>query len=554
MESTKIIVTHRGALEARYGTAAARVFKAVDRLIAADRKRGMTSKLVALDQAGDMAQFRCAPMGNAKEDWVGAKRCVDAIDAAIRPHYFLILGDADIVPMQPLTNVVGILLQPEGLGDDDAAIPSDLPYACDEPASDDPALFQGPTRAVGRLPDLPSARNPDLLVRLLRYAAEAKPLPPKRYARWFALSAMVWRSSTRRTVKRIFGDDSGLYLSPPQERGWSAARLAPRLHYFNCHGGNCDPGFAGQYPPNPDGTEGEQTDALEGWDLRGRVKPGTVVAAECCYGAKVYSTRREDAAKSAGRLPIPLQYLKQGAYGYFGSTTIAYGDVDGNDWADILCRMFVERVLAGCSLGRAALEARIGYLKHAKLNDPPRLKTIAQFHLLGDPSIHPVAARDAGVEAPVEMSPKARALVARARETHRQRSRREALKLKAASQTLVALGEEPPPSVASEFWAEATRRGLRSKLVRVFELKAAAAAAQRGEASPKLDRDFHRIVMLIERTKEELGISDEPSPKRAAKAGAKTRRAPYRRFPTYGGIIAIMRGDKIVKVKRIASR
>ena len=43
--------------------------------------------------------------------------------------------------------------------DDDNPAWGDLPYACDAPYSRDPARFVGPTRVVGRLPDLVGANE-----------------------------------------------------------------------------------------------------------------------------------------------------------------------------------------------------------------------------------------------------------------------------------------------------------------------------------------------------------------------------------------------------------
>ena len=107
MDETKIIVTHRGALEAKYGAAITRVMKAVDALVSADAGRGIGSRLVALDDRGDMAPFGVQPMGGPA-DRKGAKDAVDAIDLALRPHYILILGAWDVVPMQLLENEMGI--------------------------------------------------------------------------------------------------------------------------------------------------------------------------------------------------------------------------------------------------------------------------------------------------------------------------------------------------------------------------------------------------------------------------------------------------------------
>jgi hypothetical protein len=48
-------------------------------------------------------------------------------------------------------------------------------------------------------------------------------------------------------------------------------------------------------------------------------------------------------------------------------------------------------VLGGASLGRAALLARQRFVQQTAELDPVDLKTLGQFNLLGDPSIHPAA-------------------------------------------------------------------------------------------------------------------------------------------------------------------
>lgn len=91
-------------------------------------------------------------------------------------------------------------------------------------------------------------------------------------------------------------------------------------------------------------------------------------------------------------IPISQSYLRQGCYGYLGSTTIAYGPADDNGAADLLCQYFLQAVLGGASLGRAALTARQQFVAHTAQMDPIDLKTLAQFNLLGDPAVVPVAA------------------------------------------------------------------------------------------------------------------------------------------------------------------
>ena len=115
--------------------------------------------------------------------------------------------------------------------------------------------------------------------------------------------------------------------------------------------------------------------------------PGTVIAAECCYGAELYAPGR-------GQLSISGTYLQRKAAAYVGSTTIAYGDYEGQGDADLLTQYFIQFVLRGHSVGRAFLQARQKFLTVSR----PRitaigLKTVSQFLLLGDPSIHLVKRR-----------------------------------------------------------------------------------------------------------------------------------------------------------------
>jgi len=111
-----------------------------------------------------------------------------------------------------------------------------------------------------------------------------------------------------------------------------------------------------------------------------------VIAVECCYGAELY-----DPSDSGMQPGICSTYLRDGAYGYFGSSTIAYGPSEGNGQADLICQYFVDEVLGGASLGTATLRARHRFAQNYTHLDPVDLKTLVQFHLLGDPSIHAVA-------------------------------------------------------------------------------------------------------------------------------------------------------------------
>ena len=369
----KIIVTNRGALQAKYGAAGYRdIVSAVAALTAADKARGIVTRLVAIDDKAQMKRCR----GKAVTDRKSAsqnKRAIDAVFKALDPDYLLILGSIDVIPHQDLRNAAY-----EAGGDDDKLAYGDLPYASDAPYSTDTAKFVGPKRVVGRLPDLTGAKKPDYLVRVLQSAAAFTSRPPADYAPYFGLSTRTWRKSTAMSLGEIFGNDARLRLAPPSGPSHPASFLRTRSHFINCHGAESDPTFYGEdarsMPPS-----------LTTRALRGKVSKGTVVAAECCYGAQLY-----DSVTLALDMPICQQYLGAGAYGYFGSTTIAYGPADENGAADLIAQYFLLEILGGASVGRAALVARQKFVAQTGQMDPIDLKTLAQFCLYGDPSVHPV--------------------------------------------------------------------------------------------------------------------------------------------------------------------
>jgi len=552
--TTKIVVTHWAAIEAKYGTGASRILAALEGLVAADAARGIATTLVRLDRATDLAPFGALPMRDAR-DQEGAKRAVDAIDEAIRPHYYLILGGPDIVPMQELENTIGMVSRSAAVGDSDFNVPSDAPYACDAPYSKDPTDFQHPSRVVGRLPDLTWAKRPVYLVELLRLAAAARPLPRAEFEKGFALSAKCWERATRACVEALFGRGARVDLSPPRKDPWPSSVLAPRLHFINCHGGNMDAAFAGEDVPDEDGNRGDFSVALTARTLRGKVTPGTVVAAECCYGAQLFdSSRGRDPGDprdipdvewpARGTPGIALEYLRQGASGYFGSSTVAYGasysppgdPAFGNEHADVICRVFLEKVLEGCSLGRAALEARLAYARSVKRASPVLWKTLAQFHLLGDPSVHPVAGGRPERHRAVSAAQAHRQELER-REHHRERDRREARAMEAAREHFQE--DELPPERMGEVLARAEALGVRNKAVRAFTLLSGSRKVAKGDPSLAARRQANQVLMVTE--------AFETERKRLRK------RIPYSRF---GLVIAHYRDGRIVEdaIERLDSR
>lgn len=372
----KVIVTHRGALRGKYGTKGfAAIRSALTTLVKADKKRGFGTRVVYLDDAAAMKKLKAPAVATARSPRA-FKTAIDGVFQALRPDYLMILGAADVVPHQDLRNTAA--------EDGDECAFGDLPYACDKPYSREPSKFVGPTRVVARLPDLTGATEPSHLLSLLHTATTWQSRTPADYAACFALSAAVWKGSSALSLEEIFGSDAALRLSPTLGPTHPRGKLQARTHFINCHGAPAAPEFYGEkrkkYPV-----------ALTTKGIRRLIREGTVAAVECCYGAELY-----DATMLELDLPLCQSYLAQGAYGYLGSTTIAYGPPDANGAADLLCQFFLLNLLGGASVGRSALMARQQYVERVAQMDPIDLKTLAQFCVYGDPSIHPVKVPVAG--------------------------------------------------------------------------------------------------------------------------------------------------------------
>ncbi|MEI6901029.1 MAG: hypothetical protein WCL00_14220, partial [Bacteroidota bacterium] len=199
---------------------------------------------------------------------------------------------------------------------------------------------------------------------------------------YFAVSAFVWEGSTELNLKGAFGNSTDLLLVPPNSSGYSANALKPLMHLFNCHGSINDANYYGQQGDN-------YPVALKASDLSGKVSFGTVVAAECCYGAQLF----KPTTVKPKSLSVANTYFQNNGIAFAGSSTIAYGETATLSNADLMTMYFFKSILNGASAGRAMLEARQKFLTATGPHfDPFELKTLAQYYLLGDPSITPVLA------------------------------------------------------------------------------------------------------------------------------------------------------------------
>lgn len=376
--SDKILIASRSALVTKYKRPGfAKVMAAIKVLVRADKKRGLRTSLIFVDDPVAMRRHR----GKAVTDPTSGqqhKEAIDAIYTSLRPEYLVILDAPDIIPHVSMINTA-----PE---DGDPDVPSDLPYACDTPFDRHPRNNLSVTRVVGRIPGIKGDTRPTHLTNALKASAEFKSRPRKDYLACFALSAEVWKKSTTRNVNMIFGKDrdNAIRTSPPTLNSGANRFLSPLMHFINCHGDTLSPDFFGQRGNSTSFT------ALMTEGVAGNARTNTVVAAECCYGAELYNPMLQ----KSQRQPIVNSYFDRGAVGFFGSTNTAYGEAARLSAADHLTQYFLINVLAGASLGRACLEARHLFVNDRDF-DKYCKKTIAQFILLGDPSLHPCEEDDA---------------------------------------------------------------------------------------------------------------------------------------------------------------
>ena len=511
----KILVTNRTALTEKYKAAGMKaIATAVTALIAADKARGLTTRLIDVANAAAMKKLKASAV-SSRNSGRQNKDAVDAIYAALRPDYVVILGGPDVIPHLSLVNPL-----PK---DRDEDVPSDLPYASDAKFTKrDIAAYCAITRVVGRIPDITGADDPAFLIAQLRNSAQFKSRKREDYLKHFAISAEVWKDSTQMSVEAIF-DAATVRTSPLTGHPKVNALLTPLMHFINCHGDKVDPQFYGE-----DKRENFPV-ALASSGVSAKAKAGTIVAAECCYGAQLF-----DPAQAQGVRQISISYLAKKAVGFLGSTNIAYGPAEGNSAADLVTQYFLINVLAGASLGRACLQARQKFVQTQKMASAVNLKTLGQFYLLGDPSVHPCPPVQPKAEtvAKVLDFPAARA------------TRRMALvafgKAAAASSAFLAKPLRAPGSVLTKTLRSlARRRGFQARVIAAF-------AVQPGEdyrEPMKARAVVPRVLVVTEPAKLRRKVSAR------RKAGAERPMAAR-----YCVLEAIAHGNRIVSMTQYVSR
>ncbi|RKR80393.1 peptidase C25-like protein [Mucilaginibacter gracilis] len=366
----KLILSIKSKLLTKYTSSINALEAVLHSLIASDQQRGITSILIYIDQPTAASDYGFPVMTTVSD--TACKQVIDSLFRTQQPDYIVLFGADDVFPFFLLDNHLHTIDK-----DVDQTVPSDYPYACDAPASRDATTYTNPIRVIGRIPDLPGIADLAYVQGLVNDIIQFRSAAQSDYQSYFAISAAKWINSSLRTAQNIFNDSDSVLPSPPQTSNFQPQDLQPLSHYFNCHGRLNAPDFLGEL-------NGNTPVCLSPANLNGNIRKGTVVVAECCYGAQLLNPLNFG-------ISVASNYLKNHAIAFMGSTTMSFGMINDQDQADLLSQYFFKNVMNGASTGRALLAAKIFFLKERTPN-PVSFKTLAQFTLLGDPSVQPVAA------------------------------------------------------------------------------------------------------------------------------------------------------------------
>jgi hypothetical protein len=380
----------KNRFEAKYQDRLARkqIDTARQEWISADAGRRIQTVHIAVDDPEEMKVWGVPPVsGEATPEKI--KKAIDQLWEKVTPtpDYLVLFGGHDLVPMFEVTNPTDLWRE-----DDDQTLLTDNPYASSKDfRRSDQKSYLIPERAIGRIPDMLSDPDPAWFVDYLKNASKWKSRDPSFYKNPYVICTAEAKNAGKDCVQQAFAKPTlPLFTSPPTSDISTPARdrLSARLHMIKCHGDVGDTAFWGYRLSN------EDKPAMTSATLRAFLKPSTVVASMCCFGAQIFSPS-DPKAKSPGEWPVASTYLRKGALGFVGSTMKAWvglTDMSGADW---IVTDYLRRVLEGASIGRAFLESKQdnpGYhYTRGRVQGIQEEKTVIEYVLLGDPSIHPVS-------------------------------------------------------------------------------------------------------------------------------------------------------------------
>lgn len=366
--ASKIIVTNKMALEAKYGkTGADSILLTMNTMVAMDRQvRSISSFVLLLDDKNQMSLYG-AKYVTDPQDEKQVKNAIDKICRYIKPDYILLLGGRDIIPHQHLVHP----------GDLEKQVESDLPYACSESYHTSVDAYLHPERMVSRLPDTTKhteGADASAFVAVILNACRQKARGKEDYENCFAVSAADFKEPRQKSIKEWFGDNQVLECCPPHDSEWSRNQYDCLIHYFALYG------FSGQsqWFEDKEGTKAAYDCRNENMHLNN----GTIVISQCSFGAQLFEYSRKQ--------PICNVYMENKTCAFLGCTGECSPGREGSK-EDVLIAAFLTEIKNGKSIGEAfllALQGLIADPEHAALEEK---LVLAQWVLYGDGCIKPMA-------------------------------------------------------------------------------------------------------------------------------------------------------------------
>lgn len=393
-ETVKLSVTVKSRLVDKYKEkqgALEQIDVAIKAWIKADADRGIRTVHVAVDDPTDMNSLGAKPI-SGKPTAPRIKRAIDDLWKRLKPQYLVLFGAKDVVPMFEVWNPAY-----DHNGDDDEKVLTDNPYASSKRFRSSHRIgYLVPDRVIGRIPDMVSDSDPAWFVEYLTTASTWTAQPASFYAgQLYAICSHECEGAGLDCMRYIRRPEADLLISPPIEDGLAAAqeRLSAPLHMIKCHGNERDAAFWGYQNADQKNKQEAWKQAVTSATLKAYLKPATVVATMCCFGAEIFLP------KNADNWPLASTYLRKGAFGFVGSTKKAWGGFPSEkNWSDWIAGGYLKNVLQGSSIGRAFLDSKIDYacaiIDQGRALDLADEKTLIEYVLLGDPSIHPVGSKD----------------------------------------------------------------------------------------------------------------------------------------------------------------
>lgn len=349
-----IILTRESHLLAQVECSAAELHDLIGHYIDSAERRGIHYRYYDLDARADYT-------GDGDAESVVA--WLRNLRAGVIFKYVFILGNEKIVDVARWEN---------GAGDTDKFVEGDFAYTTltiDSPWSGYNYDFLNAAR-VGRLPTYKgeSFRSfSSYFENAIQSVGVMDRIIP------YGLSALVWEEESNYAFRPTSTRAVAVSPNVTTDRVKGYLGFESNLLYFNLHGSDQTRFWYGQ-------NETSYPEAFEPSVLHGLNRP-YAIGVEACYGARYLGGLEPQDS-------ILLTALENRCISFLGSSRIAYGTSQPTgSCADLVVGTYIHGLAQGCSAGDAYVNGLCVLVESGELDDTAA-KTLAEFSLYGDPSVH----------------------------------------------------------------------------------------------------------------------------------------------------------------------